>query len=185
MREGADDHDAAVAEDTQWYFAFGANMSTAVLAKRRGLSPRRAERALVPGWRRAFVERGVPFIEPVFAGLVEAPDDQCWGVAYELSAADAARLDGFEGSGYVRVQVDAELGSGERVRSFAYASKNQMQGRKPSRRYMGLLVDGAREHGLPKHVIETLEAEPSVHIPLLSSLVPAVAVLMEAVRRRL
>lgn len=176
--------DAAADETKEWYFAFGANMSSPVLSKRRGMTLLRAERALVQGWARAFVERGVPILEPVFAGLVEAPGEECWGVAYELSAADAQRLDSFEGSGYSRVYVDAESASFGTVRAFAYASTSPVFGRKPSRRYLRLLLDGAEEHGLPAHVIESLMEEPSVHIPLLSSLVPAVAGIIEAIARR-
>lgn len=169
---------------SEWYFAFGANMSRAVLEKRRGMTPLRAERARTKGWARAFVERGVPLIEPVFAGLVEAPDDECWGVAYELRDDDARRLDGFEGSGYSRVEVDAETESFGLVRAFAYASANPVHGRKPSRRYLSLLVDGAREHGLPADVIDSLAQEPNVHVPLLSSVVPWVAKIVDSIARR-
>lgn len=70
------------------------------------------------------------------------------------------------------------------MRAFAYASTNPLFGRKPSRRYLRLLLDGAEEHGLPAHVIESLAREPSVHIPVLSSLVPALAGIIEAIARR-
>lgn len=174
----------AEGEANEWYFAFGANMSSPVLEKRRGMTLLRAERARVQGWARAFVERGVPLLEPVFSGLVEAPDDECWGVVYELSVKDSRRLDGLEASGYSRVYVDAESESFGTVRAFAYASSNPVYGRKPSRRYLRLLLDGAREHGLPADVIDSLLAEPSVHIPVLSSLVPMMAGIFEAIARR-
>ncbi len=173
-----------MSEANEWYFAFGANMSRAVLEKRRGMKVRRMERARVADWARAFVERGVPFIEPVFSGLVEAPGEHCWGVLYELSPEDARRLDGFEASGYMRVHVDAESESFGTVRAFAYASKRPVYGRRPSLRYLRLLLDGAREHGLPAEVIDSLAGHPSVNVPILSSMVPFVAKVIEALHRR-
>ncbi len=115
---------------------------------------------------------------------MEAPEDVCWGVLYKLNDADAARLDRFEGPGYARVRVTATCAQHGDVDAFAYASPHPIWGRKPSRRYLNLLIEGAVERGLPETAIDSLRAEPSSHIPLVSSLVALTAELLERNARR-
>ena len=166
-----------------WYFAFGANMATRVLRGRRGIAPRQSRAACVRGWRVGFVEAGFPPIEPVFAGLLEAPGATAWGVLHLLEARDAARLDDFEGPGYARVRLEARPREGAPVEAFAYATTRPVEGRRPSRRYLRLLLDGEREHGLPAETVAALEAQETVHVPVLSALLPATLGLVETVLR--
>lgn len=91
------------------------------------------------------------------------PGARIWGVAYELPTSEAQRLDGTEGGGrgaYTRVGVTVEARDGRVIQSFTYHSARGAQGRKPSRRYLGLLLAGARHHGLPPDYIEELRAIP-------------------------
>ena len=50
------------------------------------------------------------------------------------------------------------VGGEERVAAFTYQSSWTLAGRKPSARYLGLLVAGAREHGLPAEYVRFLES---------------------------
>lgn len=86
-----------------------------------------------------------------------------WGAAYRLSGADAERLDRTEGvhrGFYQRLPVELRSFAGERLAGFTYASARGVAGRRPSRRYLGLILAGARLHGLPDDWVARLRALP-------------------------
>jgi FAD/FMN-containing dehydrogenase len=56
------------------------------------------------------------------------------------------------------VAIEVVTADGDRISAFAYRSPSSTPGRKPSARYIGLLLDGARENGLPEEYIRILEA---------------------------
>lgn len=141
-----------------WYFAYGSNMHPTIFRGRRGMRPAAARAARLDAYRLCFNlpigsgERGV--------GNIEAANGACtWGVVYLLTPAELARLDATEGVGsgaYERKVVDVETPDGERIAAHAYVSTRGCEGRKPSARYIGLLLDGARHHGLPSEYLQTL-----------------------------
>ena len=144
---------------TIWYFAYGSNMSRATFVERRRLTPIETQRAWVDGYRLCFDipigpgERGV-------ANLAADVTARTHGVAHLLSVEDAERLDATEGVAggfYYREPVDIVTDGGV-VAGFAYRSTMTSPGRKPSARYLDILLDGARFHALPDDYIRVLEA---------------------------
>jgi cation transport regulator ChaC len=147
-------------EDALWYFAYGSNMTHSIFRGRRGMTPLASRHGWLHGYRLCFNipvgpgERGVANVE------VEAGARLC-GVLYLLSAAECDRLDRTEGVHvglYRRVPIDVLVDGEGRVAAFTYQSERTTLGRKPSARYMGLLIDGAREHELPAEYVEVLRA---------------------------
>src|SRR5262245_45894760 len=121
-------------------------MSPAIFTGRRGMQPLESRIGHLDGHRLCFNlpvgpgERGVANLE-----VVEGA--RTCGVLYLLTAEDCDRLDRTEGVHvglYARVPVDVVDGGGTRVAAFTYRSSFGSEGRKPSPRYMGLLLDGAR-----------------------------------------
>jgi len=101
-------------------------------------------------------ERGVANVGP-------RPGEVVWGAAYRLARAEANRLDRTEGvhrGFYRRLAVELRAFDGERLPAFTYASPRGVVGRKPSRRYLGLILAGARLHGLPEDYVARLRALP-------------------------
>jgi cation transport regulator ChaC len=152
-------------DDDCWYFAYGSNMGRATFLERRGMQPRAARRAYLDGHRLCFDlpigpgERGV-------ANLMVEPDVRTWGVIYRLSAAACAFLDRTEGVDrglYRRIAIEVVADDGahpERMAAFAYQGESRDPRRKPSARYLGLLVAGAREMARPADYVAWLEAFP-------------------------
>jgi len=149
-----------VSSDAVWYFAYGSNMSRAILCERRGMCPTASRRGWLEGWRLSFElpvgpgERGV-------ANVVPEPGARTCGVLHLLTAGELDRLDRTEGVHvgiYRRIPVEVAAGDGERVSAHTYVSAWATPGRKPSPRYIGLLLAGAREHGLPEEWVRFLEA---------------------------
>src|SRR5207247_10051242 len=84
-----------------------------------------------------------------------------WGVLYLLDPEELGRLDRSEGvhrGVYRRIPVEVVVGGAERVAAFTYRSSWTLAGRKPSARYLRLLVEGARDHGLPAEYVTFLES---------------------------
>lgn len=148
----------AVAEAGLWYFGYGSNMDARTFVGRRGMRPREVLTGRLDDWSLAFDlpvglgERGVANLRPLRGAHV-------WGVLYRISAEEAARLDRSEGvhrGAYTRAEVVVR--TPDQTAAFTYRSRRSDPRRKPSRRYMGLLLAGARDHGLPEAYVASLRA---------------------------
>lgn len=145
---------------TIWYFAYGSNLDPGTFLGRRAMRPLDARAALLEGFELRFDlpvgpgERGVANVAP-------RAGESVWGVAYLLSHSDAERLDRTEGvhhGAYARLAVEVRDPARALVPAFTYHSGRGVTGRKPSRRYLGLILAGARHHGLPAEWVAKLRA---------------------------
>src|SRR5574337_406075 len=146
-------------DDLIWYFAYGSNMSAAIFVQRRGIRPS-AQRW---GW---LMDYALTFDLPMGPGeracanVAPQPGARVAGIAYRITHAYAAHLDRTEGVPrgiYRRIPVEIVTGTADRIAAFTYRSSMGQPGRKPSARYLGLLLDGARAGGLPADYIAWLE----------------------------
>ncbi len=165
-----------------WYFAYGANMSSRVLA-RRGVRPLSSEAGRALGYRLRFSHRGLLPIEPAFANLEPDPRGSVHGALHALTAADMARLDRLEGAEYVHIDLEVVGALTGAVRARAYLDPDPVRGPPPSRRYLAACVEGARERGLPDDYVEALAAHPARYVPVVSDLAAALVGLAERLRR--
>ncbi len=141
-----------------WYFAYGSNLDPRTFVGRRRMRPLAARNVQLRDYRLVFDlpvgpgQRGVANLLPEFGAIVR-------GVAYQISEGQARRLDRTEGvpKAYRRTVVDVvdDDASGS-FAAFTYVSPHRNSGRKPSERYMGLLLRGARHHQLPEPYINYL-----------------------------
>ena len=143
-----------------WYFAYGSNLHRAIFIERRQMRPLATRWGWVEDYQLCFNipvgpgERGVANIEP-------QPGARTYGALYLLTPAGFDRLDRTEGVSfniYRRLPVEVITPEGEHLAAFAYQSAVTTSGRKPSPRYMRLLLEGARAHGLPAEYVSFLNA---------------------------
>ena len=140
-----------------WYFAYGSNLDPGTFLGRRKMKPLAARPGCAHGHRLVFdlpVGRGGRAV----ANLLPDPLAATWGVAYRIARAQADWLDRTEGvpaGVYRRVPVEVTTDDGS-LEAFSYSSARGIPGRKPSRRYIGMLLAGARHHGLPLDWIDYL-----------------------------
>jgi sulfite reductase (NADPH) flavoprotein alpha-component len=150
------------------YFGFGSNMNITSL-KAKGVKPLKSQPAILHGWRLRFNvqhffrhEGGVGNIEPS-----EVPGDHVLGLLHECAEEALPPLDAAEacGHGYERITVEVQTDR-QRLPAFTYVGKPAFidDGCLPSRRYLNILLDGARKAGLDEGYIQSLEAQP-VHQP--------------------
>lgn len=136
---------------------------TALRAK--GVEPIASRRAVLRGWRLRFNvehffrhEGGVGNIEPS-----DNPADRVLGVLHDCPDEALAPLDATEayGHGYDRIEVEVEV-EGERVQAIVYIGLPEFLNDtcRPTRRYLNILVQGARQAGLDPDYVQTLQALP-------------------------
>lgn len=137
---------------TVLYFAYGSNLKRARMVER------------VPG----AVPAGIAWLaDHAFAcsklgrdgsgkaNLHAAEGVRVWGALYRLRVPDLALLDRYEG-GYERVQVEVRLPSDEALAALTYCSTRLTDDPTPLPWYRALILEGAREHGLPAGWIDRL-----------------------------
>jgi cation transport regulator ChaC len=145
-----------------WYFAYGSNLDPRTFLGRRRMRPLETRVGVLRDFELRFDlpvgqgERGVANVAP-------RPGDCVWGALYQLTHADAERLDRTEGvhvGVYRRLAVEVRTPEGAVLAAFTYRSEISRPERKPSSRYLGLLLAGARELGLPAEYVERLRGLP-------------------------
>ena len=141
-----------------WYFAYGSNLLAAQMSARTGLTwsdANRPRRAQLPGYRLAFNASGNGC---TYANIVR-PGNGVMGVLYWCTPEALALLDKYE-SGYDRVQIEVLDEAGARIEAVAYIARpeNLTSDESPTAEYLGRIIRGAREHGLPEVDIRTMEA---------------------------
>lgn len=148
-----------------WYLAYGSNMQRATLQGRLGVAVRRAVPVRAPGWRLVFDKPSLlKEIPHGYANIRPEPGAVAIGVAFEITAADLAHVELTEGVGfgnYSRVTVGVEpLAAVEDppVTAVSLSSERSKPGCRPTTRYLGLVIEGALEHGLPEEHVAALRA---------------------------
>jgi len=144
-----------------WYFAYGANMDDSTFRIRRGIEALEYRSGRVKGYQLRFNLDGRPKGRSAPANLCPDPDAEVWGVLYRITRRDLMLLDateGVPGLGYRHIEIEAKDGDGRAIQAVAYMARgNEMDG-KPSLRYITLIRNSARAHGLPENYIRFLDA---------------------------
>ncbi len=146
--------------DEVWYFAFGANMHDSAFRQRRGMRPMEWRAGRVRGYRLRFNLEGRPKGRAAPANISPDPDAELWGVLYKITRAELVHLDsteGVPGRRYRHLWIEAEDIDGALLPAVTYVADGTEADGNPSRRYLTLLREGARAHGLPDHYIRILD----------------------------
>jgi len=141
------------------YAAYGSNLDPARMGERCPHSPLQGT-GWIEGWRLTFggEEHGW---DGALATIVPDPFEQVFVAVYDVSAEDAAALDGWEAADtglYRKTRVRAALLSGEMV-AWAYVL-DAFEGGLPSASYLGVLADAAEAAGAPDDYVTALRARP-------------------------
>ena len=146
--------------DKVWYFAFGANMHDSVFLGRRGMMPLAWRVGRVAGYRLRFNLEGRPRGKAAPANISADPNGELWGVLYQITRAGLVHLnstEGVPGRRYRPLLVQAETPGAGSVTAITYIAKGRETDGRPSLRYITLLREGARAHGLPEPYVKFLD----------------------------
>lgn len=147
--------------DHVWYFAYGSNMHDSAFRVRRRIHPFEWRAGRIKGYRLQFNLEGRPPGKAAPANIRPDPDAEVWGVLYRITGRDLLRLDsteGVPGRGYRPTALMAEDIDGNQVPVVAYSAVGRPADGIPSLRYITLLREGARAHGLPAHWLHYLDS---------------------------
>ena len=137
-----------------WYFAYGANMHDSAFLVRRGMRPLEWRPGRAHGWRLRFNLEGRPKGKAAPANLYADTSAEVWGVLYRITRGALIHLDateGVPGLRYRHLWLEVEDVTGRAVHAVTYIANGLEADGNPSLRYLTLLRDGARAHGLPDH----------------------------------
>lgn len=135
------------------YFAYASNMHQAQM-KRWCPASRFLQAAALPGFR--FVYDGLSVTwDGAVGNIVAAENETVWGALYEITARDRLTLDSFEGypRNYDHKDVDVAARDGRIYRAMTYYRTGRPLG-KPHPDYERIVLDGAKESGLPDEYVD-------------------------------
>jgi hypothetical protein len=160
--------------NTLYYLAYGSNMNSTIFTGRRKIKPLEKYPCRVPGWTLNFDMIGFPYVEPAFASIHKITDEEknvakeLHGVVYLITKDDYLQIrrteggGGYENLGYNDIDVEVITYDGRKLTARTLVAHSDWKPTTfvlPSERYIKLLRDGAREHGLEEHYINFLEEQ--------------------------
>ena len=146
--------------DEVWYFAYGSNMHESTFTVRRRIRPLESRPGRIEGYRLRFNLEGRPKGKAAPANICPCEGHEVWGVLYKITRRDMLHLDsteGVPGRGYRPTWLTAVDMNGNPVTAAVYVAVGKEVDGKPSLRYISLLREGARRHGLPDHWLQFLD----------------------------
>lgn len=156
-----------------WYLAYGSNMNPLVLSKRRKIFPTESLPCYVPGYVLNFDCKGIPYFEPSFASISKRKSGQndtemeLQGVIHSITTHEMFLIrlseggNGHDGLGYDLIEIEVKTYDGRKLQAFTLLFQDPGSWRgHPSRRYMNLILDGAKQSQLELKYIQYLETLP-------------------------
>jgi gamma-glutamylcyclotransferase len=135
------------------YFAFASNMNHAQM-ERWCPASRFLRAAILPGFRFVYDGFSVTW-DGAVGNVVRSETESVWGALYEITERDRLTLDAFEGypRSYDHRDVDVKDRDGKAYRALTYLRTGRPLG-KPHPDYERIVIDGAKECGLPDEYID-------------------------------
>jgi gamma-glutamylcyclotransferase (GGCT)/AIG2-like uncharacterized protein YtfP len=141
---------------TVLYFAYGSNMSARQMSARLP-SAQKIGTGFIEGYKLAFNRKG-SYRSGGVASIVSQPQSRVYGVIWSIPKAEMARLDTIEDPlAYKPIFVEVQPEKGNSFQCHAYQAIPQGDF-KPDAEYHSLVIEAAKEAGLPADYIEALEA---------------------------
>lgn len=136
-------------------------MHDSAFRDRRRMRPLESRPGRIKDYRLRFNLEGRPKGKAAPANIEPSPGGEVWGVLYKITRCDLIWLDsteGVPGRRYRQLWTLAEDTEGNCIPCVTYIAEGKEIDGNPSLRYITLLRDGARAHGLPEHWVRFLDS---------------------------
>jgi gamma-glutamylcyclotransferase (GGCT)/AIG2-like uncharacterized protein YtfP len=145
------------------YAAYGSNLDPVQMLERCPHSPSRGT-GWLEGWRLTFGGEDLGW-QGALGTVVEDEDERVFVVLYDLSEADEATLDSWDGAtlGYYRKSMVRVATLDGDVVAWLYVV-NDYEGGLPSAHYLGIMADAAEAAGAPADYVADLRIRPCTSI---------------------
>jgi len=141
------------------YAAYGSNLDSRQMQRRAPHSPP-CGTGWLTGWRLTFGGEDLSW-QGALATIVEDPTSEVYVALYDVTAADEALLDEWEGTGlgvYRKIRVRVHTMDGEET-AWVYVVDGY-EGGLPTAPYLGELAEAAQAAGAPDDYVAALRARP-------------------------
>jgi len=144
-----------------WKFGFGSNLSIENLENKKSIKVFEWYPCYLTGWALCFNLVFQRKIEPAYANIVPSEKDTVHGSVCRISKENGSKLDTQERTYQIKV-VEVVCYDGRKINAEVYVGKETAIPCHifPSRRYLHLIIAGAKEVGLESDYIEMLESLP-------------------------
>ncbi len=155
---------------TLFYFGYGSNMSSQYLIKRRKIIPFSSNVGVLKDYQLIMNMGGPNFLEPSFANIRPSIGSTVEGVIHKINETDLQKIVKTEGEDYELVKLSVHSrGKVKKAYTLIYITEEKKD-IPPSKRYLKILINAAKENNLSKNYIDSLERRPNVYYPLLSEI---------------
>ncbi len=159
-----------VRANTILYFGYGSNMSTQYLIKRRKIIPHESKVGVLKDYELIMNMGGPNFLEPSFANIRPSNGSTVEGVIHKINDKDLQKIVNTEGEDY-QLEKLSVYKDGKRETAYTLIYKTEeTKDIPPSKRYLKILINAAKENNLSRGYIENLEKRPHVYYPFLSEI---------------
>ncbi|MDR3435087.1 gamma-glutamylcyclotransferase [Telmatospirillum sp.] len=145
------------------YFAYGANMNSGQISSRCRIMPKVVAVATLPDYEIGFFGHSERWDGGEETAIVQ-PGGLLWGVVYELSLSALDHLDSWQGirldgaGPYFHSPAEVIGKDGTTYSVLLYRKDILGKALMPSTEYLGHIVSGAEDHGLPAGYVRKLRA---------------------------
>jgi len=153
---------------TLFYFGYGSNMSTQYLIKRRKITPLESQVAHLKDYELIMNMEGPNFLEPSFANIRFSEGSTVEGVIHKINDKDLQKIVNTEGEDYKLVKLSVYMAGKRKIAYTLIYITEETKDIPPSKRYLKILINAAKENNLSRPYIENLEKRPNVYYPVLS-----------------
>ena len=153
---------------TLFYFGYGSNMSTQYLIKRRKIIPLESQVAHLKDYELIMNMEGPNFLEPSFANIRPSEGSTVEGVIHKIYDKDLQKIVNTEGEDYQLVKLSVYIAGKRKTAYTLIYITEETKDIPPSKRYLRILINAAKENKLSRPYIENLEKRPNVYYPVLS-----------------
>ena len=145
-------------------------MSTQYLIKRRKIIPLESQAACLKDYELIMNMGGPNFLEPSFANIRPSKGSTVEGVIHKINENDLQKIVNTEGEDYQLVKLSVyKDGKRKTAYTLIYITE-ETKDIPPSKRYLNILVNAAKENNLSNSYIENLKRRPSIYYPILSEI---------------
>lgn len=143
------------------YFAYGSNLLKEQFEVERGVFVHTSQIARLSDFKLVFNKKSTVDRSVSFANLAAKQGETTWGVLYEIDIDDFERLGRVDERGYNRKDICVGI-EARQCRAVTFISSSLCDA-VPSRNYVGRIIRGAAEKGLPRDYIEKIRQESGTY----------------------
>jgi len=138
------------------YFAYGSNLKKEQMDE-RGVVVYKNYKGFIKNYKLEFNKKSIDGSSK--ANITKSDGEIVWGICYELDAAGFENLRKHE-KGYEKLEVAVYDENQEVLFTAKTFISNKICDKLPTKDYLDKIIEGAKQHELPKDYIEKIEKQP-------------------------